>query len=266
VEVSGGGAGKGMADALNKVVDIGMVSREVYQEEKEQGAFWVSVTKDCVVCIINENNPVVNEIITSGLTRDMFKNIFMTRTIETWGVVTNNLSSSDDDVRVYTRSDACGAGQMWAAYLGNYTQDDLTNSADAAVETEPGLVSAVASDSLGIGYGNLNSVYDGQTKKPVDGVVVVPIDLNNNSVLDDTEKFYETRDGVMNAVKNDIYPSPPARELYLVTKESFKGKAKDFVRWILTDGQQYVPDNGYVQLSTQKIQQELNFLERGNRE
>jgi phosphate transport system substrate-binding protein len=44
-DISAGGAGKGMADALANAVDIGMVSREVYPEEVEKGAFWVSATK-----------------------------------------------------------------------------------------------------------------------------------------------------------------------------------------------------------------------------
>ena len=38
IDISGGGAGKGITDALAGVVDIGMVSRDVYPEEVEKGA------------------------------------------------------------------------------------------------------------------------------------------------------------------------------------------------------------------------------------
>lgn len=48
-DISAGGAGKGMADALSGAVDIGMVSRTIYPEEVEKGAFWVAVTKDAVL-------------------------------------------------------------------------------------------------------------------------------------------------------------------------------------------------------------------------
>jgi phosphate transport system substrate-binding protein len=48
-DISAGGAGKGMADVLAGAVDIGMVSREIYPEEIEQGAFWVATTMDAVV-------------------------------------------------------------------------------------------------------------------------------------------------------------------------------------------------------------------------
>lgn len=39
IDISAGGAGKGIADALSGMVDIGMVSREIYQDEIKKGAF-----------------------------------------------------------------------------------------------------------------------------------------------------------------------------------------------------------------------------------
>src|SRR5512137_855872 len=39
IDISAGGAGKGIADALSGMVEIGMVSREIYQEELKKGAF-----------------------------------------------------------------------------------------------------------------------------------------------------------------------------------------------------------------------------------
>ena len=41
MDIGAGGAGKGMADCLAGVVDIGMVSREIYAEEVKKGAWWV---------------------------------------------------------------------------------------------------------------------------------------------------------------------------------------------------------------------------------
>ena len=38
IDISAGGAGKGITDALSGMVDLGMVSRELYQEEIDKGA------------------------------------------------------------------------------------------------------------------------------------------------------------------------------------------------------------------------------------
>jgi len=48
-EISAGGAGKGMTDALSDLVDLGMVSRTIYDEEINKGAVYVAVAKDAVV-------------------------------------------------------------------------------------------------------------------------------------------------------------------------------------------------------------------------
>ena len=45
IDLSAGGAGKGMTDVLADVVDLGMVSREVYPPELEKGALPLPVPR-----------------------------------------------------------------------------------------------------------------------------------------------------------------------------------------------------------------------------
>src|ERR1035437_10364807 len=78
IDVSAGGAGKGMTDALSGLVNIGMVSREISNEETDKGAWFVAVTKDAVVPIVNENNPVLEQLLNKGLTKENLKDIFIT--------------------------------------------------------------------------------------------------------------------------------------------------------------------------------------------
>jgi phosphate transport system substrate-binding protein len=77
-DISAGGAGKGMADALANAVDIGMVSREIYAEEVEKGAFWVSVTKDAVFPTVSEGNPVWEDLRQQGIDQETFIGIYIT--------------------------------------------------------------------------------------------------------------------------------------------------------------------------------------------
>src|SRR5688572_12197492 len=56
--ISAGGAGKGMSDALSGMVDLGMFSREVKEEEKQKGAWWIAVSRDAVLPTVNAANPV----------------------------------------------------------------------------------------------------------------------------------------------------------------------------------------------------------------
>jgi phosphate transport system substrate-binding protein len=91
-------------------------------------------------------------------------------------------------------------------------------------------------------------------------VTAIPIDLDGNGRIDEDEDFYETKSQVIDAIAQGVYPSPPARDLYLVTKGTPTGLARDFLIWILTDGQQYVAETGYISLG-EKIEAELKKLE-----
>jgi phosphate transport system substrate-binding protein len=255
-DVSAGGAGKGMSDALRGAADIGMVSRTIYPEEIAQGAFWVTVTEDAVVATVNEANPMLDQIQKRGMSRDVFKAIW-TGQVTTWGDVIGDPSMTDP-IHVYTRSDACGAADTWGAFLGDLKQEDLGG---VAVYGDPGLAAAVAQDPLGIGYSNLNYAYDADTGAPVTGLAIVPVDVNGDGQISESEAFYTSKSDVMAAIADGRYPSPPARGLNLVTNGKPSGLTLDFIRWVLTDGQAFTEETGYIPLTDQQAQGELKKLE-----
>jgi phosphate transport system substrate-binding protein len=259
LDIAAGGAGKGMADALAGVVDLGGISREVFPSEMEKGAWWVSVTKDAVVPVANESNPLIDEVLSCGLTVESARGIWITGDIKDWNTLTGLQpnESSHKEIHTYTRSDACGAAQTWAAYLAA-AQEDLMG---VGVYGDPGLLEAVKKDPLGIGYNNLNYVYDGKTKKQMPGVRVIPLDLNCNGSVDDTESFYENRDSLVEAIGAGIYPSPPARDLHFVSHgKPTRTVVVEFIRWVLTDGQRFVDEAGYIRLGPEKLHEQLQKL------
>src|SRR6187551_139886 len=113
-EISAGGAGKGISDALGGLVDLGAVSRELKPEEITNGAFPIAVTKDAVVGTINSTNPNAAEISKKGLSKEALSNIFATGTFKDWSQAGFSFAAP---IHAYTRSDASGAGETWAAYF-----------------------------------------------------------------------------------------------------------------------------------------------------
>lgn len=255
IDVSAGGAGKGMTDAVSGLVDIGMVSREVYAEEVKKGAYAFAVAKDAVVAVVNEKNPAINDILAKGLKKDAASNIWISGKYKSWSQAV--ATSSKAQIHVYTRSDACGAAETWAKYFTK-KQEDLLGS---GVFGDPGLALAVKKDLLGIGYNNIGYVYDQTTRKQIAGIRVVPLDINNNGKIDADENFYGTLDELVKAIATGKYPSPPARDLYFVTKgKPSNPAAAEFIRWALTDGQKFVQESGYINLSTEKLNGEIKKL------
>lgn len=255
-DVQGGGAGKGMTDTLAGAVDIGMISRKIKPEEEAQGAFWVPVAKDAVFPVVSRNNPVLGDLIAQGISQAMFKKIFITGEVKTWGAVVGK-PDVKDEIHVYTRSDSAGAADQWALFAGGKVQADIQG---IGVNGEPALVDTVGKDPLGIGFSNLNSVFDVSTGKLVTGVTVPPIDINNNGKADPNE-YYQTKAEAVKVIADGTYPSPPARFENLATKGKPTGLALAFIRWILTDGQKLLDQAGYVPLTPQQQQDALAKLQ-----
>jgi phosphate transport system substrate-binding protein len=253
--ITGGGAGKGLADALSGVVDLGMFSREITQEEKDRGTWWVGLTIDAVIPAVSQQNPYLDVLKKRGMTRDEFRAIYIDETIKNWGEL---LKISDGkDIVIYTRSDACGAAETFAKYMGG-KQEDLTG---IGIFGDPGLAEAVVKDPLGIGFNNTIYVYDVNTGRKRPGSEVIPIDINGNGTIDPEENFYDTFEGVLKAIAAGVYPSPPARELYFVANGKPQKQATlDFLRWTLTEGQKFVTEAGYVPISQEKIDYYLEKL------
>ena len=253
--ISGGGAGKGMADALSGTVDLGMFSREITQEEIDKGVWWVGLTIDAVLPTISSDNPYLDVLKKRGMTKKEFIAVFIDGTVKNWGVLLD--VTENNDVIVYTRSDACGAAGTWAKYLGG-KQENLKG---IGIYGDPGLAEAVAKDQMGIGFNNTIFIYDINTGTKRPGIEVIPIDLNENGSIDPEENFYNTFDAILKAIAGGIYPSPPARELYFVSKgKPQKQVTLDFLEWTLTDGQKFVKEAGYVTIDKEKINGYLEKL------
>ncbi|PKB15893.1 PstS family phosphate ABC transporter substrate-binding protein [Flavobacterium sp. 5] len=251
IDIQAGGAGKGITDVLSKVTDIGLVSRDLNDAEYKKKAYAIAVTKDAVIPTISATSPYKAVLYKRGIKKEALNSIFITGKYKTW----NSLGfKSTAAIHVYTRSDAAGAAETWAHYFGK-KQEDLQG---VAVFGDPGLAEAVKRDPTGLGFNNIVYIYDTKTNKPTNGLVPVPIDLNNNGKLDPDENFYNDIDQLIAAIVAGKYPSPPARDLYFVTSGKPSNPiVKAFIKYILTEGQKYVTEAGYIKLSNEKLKKEL---------
>jgi phosphate transport system substrate-binding protein len=138
-------------------------------------------------------------------------------------------------------------------------QEDLGGT---AVFGDPGLAQAIQQDKLGIGFNNIGYAYDETTRLPNPGIAVLPIDANENGQIDADEMFYDTKDNIVAAIASGKYPSPPARDLYLVANRIPKDPAiVAFLRFVLTEGQQYNLSVGYIALTEEKLKKGLDLIE-----
>jgi phosphate transport system substrate-binding protein len=212
------------------------------------------VVKDAVFATVSSQNPALPALLEKGINAEILKGIYITGEITTWDQVTGS-SGKGVELHIYTRSDSSGAAEIWAKFLGK-RQEDLLG---IGVFGDPGIMDAVVKDPLGIGYNNLNYAFDAKSGKPVEGAVVLPIDVSGNGKAD-PEEVLDTRQKAITAVASGRYPSPPARDLNLVTKGQPTGLVQDFLLWVLNQGQQYVDQAGYVSLPDEYLAEQQDKI------
>jgi len=254
--ISAGGAGKGIADALSGMVDIGLVSRDLHPQEITKNAYPIHIAKDAVVCTFNKKHPNYNLLKARGMTQQELADLFVHQKYTYWSDLDPRLSS--DKIIVYVRSDAAGAAETWANYF-KQKQEDLQG---IGIFGDPGLAQAIKENKSAIGFNNINYVYNLQTKKTAEQIDILPIDLNGNGQIDPEENFYADLDELTEAIARHRYPSPPARDLTFVTHGKPQSLLiKEFIAFVLSkQSQGYLLENGYVPLNQELTEVELKKL------
>lgn len=225
IDISAGGAGKGAADTIVGLVDIGMVSRDPDPAELKKGISAIYILKDAVYPVVSDKNFFIANLLKKGIGRQVFSGIYITGTIKTWSEVVGQKGSKP--IHVYTRSDSCGAAASWAAYLGK-KQEDLRG---IGVYGDPGLLETAKRDPVGIGYNNFSFVFTREGSL-ISGIKLVPIDSNENGIADPDEVFSNRKDAVA-AIESGRYPA--TRKDYFFIKSQPSPLVKEFIRFALSD-------------------------------
>jgi len=263
-DVGGGGTGVGVSEVLENQVDIAMMGRTPDEEEIERGLFAVPMLIDTVVGTVNEDNPIIDEIQERGMSRETMEAIF-TKEIENWGDVYDDVDA-DENITVYGRSDASAAYQKWGDFLGGeddaHTENELEGLSDGNHDGDSAVADAIANNENGISLNNINYVYDLDSGDLEGAIRPIPLDQDGEG-LSEEEDFYANREEFLDAVEAGNYPMPPAREMFLASDGQFEDEAYDFVEWVLTDGQEYVRESGYVPLEDERLEEAQQTLESG---
>ena len=228
INVSGGGSVKGVSDASQNLVDIGMASRPVKSSELEENPDLVQheICYDGVVVIVNSSHPDVSDLTTNGITKTELIGIY-DGTITDWQTITGN----SQQLTSYNRAEASGTKETFAGFV-DIDEEELHG---VGVQGNQGMKTAIIADTNGIGYVGAAFAFE--------DVQAVPIDGDDSGTIDSTETVDSFSD-----LKSHITDYPISRSLYYVTNGTPNTNAQTFIDWCLGDGQQYVESVGYIAL------------------
>ena len=155
VNDSGTGSGTGIQSAIDGTCDLGLSSRALKDEEKQNGAVENIVALDGVAVVINPANGV------EDLTVEQIAQIF-TGEITNW----SELGGTDGEIAVFGREAGSGTRGAFEEIVGVEDTCKYTNEYSSTGD----VIGNVASNPNAIGYASLSAVNDTVKAVKVNGV------------------------------------------------------------------------------------------------
>ena len=215
VYTEGGGTEDGIRALIDGKVDICAASRPLQPNEARLLAekyrklgISILVAKDALSIYVNPANPVQN------LSIKQIKQIFIGK-ITNWKEVEGN----DEPIEVLTRSPNSGTYLYFKEHI---LEGEFYSSTAKTMPTYTAMVKYISENQNSIGFGGI-----------VFGQNIIHCQINGIAPIDEN-------------VRNDTYPI--IRYLYLYTIDTPRGLIKNFIDWILKDGQRIVKETGLIPL------------------
>lgn len=212
IEVQQVGSSSGIKNTIDGTSEIGMTSRDLKDEEKNENLKETQIAIDGIVVITNKENGV------KDLTMDQVKDIY-TGKIKNW----KEVGGKDSDIVVVSREDGSGTREGFETIVG-FDAEELVDTALIS-DGSGNIKTTVAGNKDSIGYISLGYIDDEINSLKISGV-----------------------EPTVDNVKSGKYNLK--RPFLLVNKpDALTENGQKFIDYILSDeGQKIVEEHGFVSI------------------
>jgi phosphate transport system substrate-binding protein len=255
IEVIKAGTGRGIDELIAGESQLAMISRHLYDDELNSGLWYVTVAKDGVVPIVNQDNPYFERILSQGLSPDEYLKAFTSESPVTWGELFD--TDGKEKVMVFSRADESGAADVFAAFLFK-NPSDLKGT---KVTGDEEMIKSIQENIYGMGFCNFSYAFDIATGERTKDIQIIPADLDFDNNIDRKEVPFSNLEAARRGIWLGIYPKNLCRELTL----SSLGRPSDpaiieFLRYVLNEGQSSIEKTGLCELNDFSIKYSLDKL------
>jgi glycine cleavage system H lipoate-binding protein/ABC-type phosphate transport system substrate-binding protein len=246
--------GGNLAVALKTGTSIGLVSKS-YMKDYKNASLWQDVIgREVIVGLMSEGNPMMGEISSQGISAAKLAAAGTAPGQENWTMLIEN--GQNLPVSILVTRDA-----SVQSLLGEFLNIEPSSLKLTIAGNTHDLVTALRNNPNAIGFCRLADVMDPSMQGLAGEIRLLPIDKNGNGRMDSFEEIYSDLNTFSRGVWIGKYPSELISGIYSVASQKPKTAAeRAFLKWVLTDGQQYLNAGGYTYLTAAERQSKLDKL------
>lgn len=207
-----------------------------------QGEWKVVVARDILVPVTSTSNPFLDELIARGIDPQMFGSVLTARDPLTWG----RLLDDNGTMPVTAGIPADAAAYEALARFSGVEAAAITATRLSATED----ISSVLKNNPGMIIFCRLAALTGETGTNLpEGIAIIPIDVNANGRSDYFEQFYGDYNSFNRGVYIGKYPKELCSSIFCAAEtRPSEGAHSDFIRWMLSDGQELIAEAGFTAL------------------
>ena len=230
--------------------DLNIIAHQPSQDELKENQDILYAGRYGLLPVTNRNNPILSTT-KKGLTKkDIDKLFFEVENIDE----DPDIEKPKFPATIYARDNKACASTALANYFGHVTSEIRGKK---VLGDDIYLISAIKKDTIGLTYNNLGYLYDTNTRKLKDGIVLLPLDLKKEAKSITTGNL----DEVISILENNKVETIPVEKIgFIYSKENARKEVSDFLKWVLTDGQKYNHPEGFLNLNKQELAEQTNRL------
>jgi len=233
---------------------LGFISGKATSAISNESNWKMVVGRDVVVAIMNTENPFSAEVNKRGIAQEQLAQMLINPQKRNWGAMLVN--SLAEPVHIYIVND-----ETVKASLAKFINKSSIEFTGITVSNRDEVISAIQKDPYAIGFCALVNIMNESDQDLAGNMTLLPIDKNRNGTLDYMENIYTDLNTFQRGVWIGKYPKSLVSNVYAVSSAQPANENElEFLKWVISEGQQYMNANGYCELVGSESQAQLDKL------
>nr|WP_320039321.1 hypothetical protein [uncultured Bacteroides sp.] len=205
----------------------------------------VKVGRYVLLPIANVKNPVLsNKKFKRGFNEKQLKELFVQKNL----FEENEEEDSDKKLKytVYSRTGHSAETTNLFAHFLNVNPNMFKGKRILGEDTH--VLAAVLKDVEAVSFNTPGLIYDINKRLPLDGLAVLPVDLNNDGKVEDSErKTLANLDALTSFLENSKNSLLPTNDVNIIYhRQNSSLELNNFISWIESEGQKFVNEYGFL--------------------
>jgi ABC-type phosphate transport system substrate-binding protein len=234
-----------------QVADLNIIAHQPTQNELQPNQEIIYAGRYALLPVTNNNNPILAAVAKKGLNKKELDKLF-------FEVVDYDsdepAQKSKFRANIYSRDNQACASTALAGYYGHQSSEIRGKK---VFGDDIYLLSAIKKDSIGLTYNNLGYLYDVNSRNLKEGIALLPLDLKKEAKSIQSGNL----DEVLSVLESTKVETIPVEKIgFIYSQQNAKKELSAFLKWVLTDGQKFNHNKGFLNLDKQALAEQESRL------